>query len=169
MGPKLPAGVFYGKITNHRLVRGIRLTECLYSRGFEIPRHSHESPYFGFVLEGGYAETFGTRQRDCVPSTLLYHPPDELHAERHEDVVVRILNIEWPLELNERAGISPNQTSHCVKSLWQWATAIRAILRRPSGTRRASPRPSFEKDAKGANCTQDANREQESGNCSRLD
>jgi AraC family transcriptional regulator len=102
VGPKLPAGVFYGKISNHRLVRGIRLTECMYSRAFEIPRHSHESPYFGLVLEGGYAETYGTRQRECVPSTLLYHPSDELHAERHDDVVVRIFNIELPLDWQNR-------------------------------------------------------------------
>ena len=104
MGPKLHVGVFYGTISSHRLVRGIRLTECLYSKAIQIPRHSHESAYFGLVLEGAYAETYGTRQRDCVPSTLLFHPPDELHAERHEDVVVRIFNIELPLEWHTRVA-----------------------------------------------------------------
>jgi AraC family transcriptional regulator len=95
VGPKLPAGAFYGTISSSRRVRGIRLTESLYSKAIQIPRHSHESAYFGLVLEGGYAETYGTRQRDCVPSTLLLHPADEVHSERHDDVVVRIFNIEF--------------------------------------------------------------------------
>jgi AraC family transcriptional regulator len=102
VGPKLPAGVFYGNISSHRLVSGIRLTESLYSPAYQIPRHSHESPYFGLVLEGSYTETYGSRQRECGPSTLLFHPAEEQHAERHEDVVVRIFNIEFPTGWHDR-------------------------------------------------------------------
>jgi AraC family transcriptional regulator len=107
MQPKLPAGTFYGKKHKHILVRGIRLTECLYSPALRIPRHSHEFPYFGLVLEGSYTETYGTRHRDCGPSTLLFHPADEQHEEHHDDVAVRIFNFEFPAEWHDRLPQRP--------------------------------------------------------------
>jgi AraC family transcriptional regulator len=107
MQPKLPAGMFYGQKQKHILVRGIRLTECLYSPALRIPKHTHESAYFGLVLEGSYAETYGTRQRDCGPSTLLFHPADEQHEECHDDVTVRIFNIEYPAEWHDRLPRRP--------------------------------------------------------------
>jgi AraC family transcriptional regulator len=72
------------------------MTESVYSPSFTIPRHSHEVPYFGLVLQGTYRETYEARTRECGPSTLLFHPAGELHAERHDDVVVRIFSIELP-------------------------------------------------------------------------
>jgi AraC family transcriptional regulator len=92
--PKLAAGTFYGKIQTQRRVLGLGLAESLYSPSFMIPRHSHESAYFGLVLQGTYRETYDGRTRECGPFTLLFHPSGELHAERHDDVLVRIFSIE---------------------------------------------------------------------------
>ena len=58
MEPKLTAGTFYGKTHKQRRVRDIGLTESVYSPSFMIPKHSHESAYFGLVLQGTYRETF---------------------------------------------------------------------------------------------------------------
>jgi len=33
------------------------------------------------VLQGNYTETYGRKTRECKSSTLLFHPPEELHEE----------------------------------------------------------------------------------------
>lgn len=99
---KLTAGKFYGTQSRSQLVADIRLTESWYSPAFRIPRHSHESAYFGLVLEGSYAENYETKTRQCSPFTLLFHPADEVHSECHEDILVRILSIEFPFQWRER-------------------------------------------------------------------
>ncbi len=105
MEPKLPPGTFYGERSRFRHFSGIGLTECLYSPAFKIPRHSHKTAYFGLVLQGSYTETYEAKTRDCGPSTLLFHPAGEVHSESHEDITVRILNIEFPSEwLNRLSG-----------------------------------------------------------------
>jgi AraC family transcriptional regulator len=100
--------MFYGQIHKQRRVRDICLTESVYSPAFTIPEHSHESAYFGLVLQGTYSETYEARTRECGPSTLLFHPAGELHAERHDDILVSIFNIElspaWLGRLPERAA-----------------------------------------------------------------
>ena len=102
MSPKLAIGRFYGTQSQSRTVADIRLTESLYSPAFRIPTHSHESAYFGLVLEGSYTETYEAKTRQCLPSTLLFHPAGEVHSECHDDVTVRILNIEFPGKWRER-------------------------------------------------------------------
>jgi AraC family transcriptional regulator len=98
----LPPGNFYGDRRRTQDLSGIRLTENSYTRGFVIPRHAHESAFFGMVIEGGYQETYDTRSRECTPDTLVFHPPGELHSERHYDVVVRIFSFEPTRQLLER-------------------------------------------------------------------
>ena len=105
MGPKLHVGrVCFGTISSHRLVRGIRLTECLYSKAIQIPRHSHESAYFGLVLEGAYAETYGTRQRDCVRPLCSFILPTNCTPNGTRMSSCRSLNIELPLEWHTRVA-----------------------------------------------------------------
>ena len=58
MNSRLGAGMFYGKTHKQRRVRDIGLTESVYSPAFTIPKHSHESAYFGLVLQGTYSETY---------------------------------------------------------------------------------------------------------------
>ena len=110
MEPKLTAGTFYGKTHKQRRVRDIGLTESVYSPSFMIPKHSHESAYFGLVLQGTYRETFERRTRECRPYTLLFHPAGELHAERHDEVVVRIFNIELSAAWRDRV---PEKAAPC--------------------------------------------------------
>jgi AraC family transcriptional regulator len=116
--PKLAAGMFYGKTQRQRRVLGLGLAESVYSPSFTIPRHSHESAYFGLVLQGNYRETYDGRTRECGPSTLLFHPAGELHAERHDDVLVRIFSVElspaWRDRLPEHAAAL--RTPGCFRS-----------------------------------------------------
>jgi AraC family transcriptional regulator len=80
----------------------------VYSPSFTIPRHAHERAFFGFVLEGGYQETYERRQRECRPCTFLFHPEDERHSEVHPEIVVRIFCFEpapnWLEKARERSG-----------------------------------------------------------------
>jgi AraC family transcriptional regulator len=102
MKPKLAAGTFYGKAHRRRIVRGLGLTESVYSPSFTIPTHSHELGFFSLVLQGSYRETYESGTRECGPSTLLFHPAGEVHEERHDDVTVRIFSIEVGLDWRDR-------------------------------------------------------------------
>ncbi len=94
MEPILGPGDFYGQKHRHFEISGARFTEMLYSPSFTIPRHAHECAFFGLVLEGAYTETYERRNRECGPSSLMFHPEGEAHSEAHYDVVVRIFSVE---------------------------------------------------------------------------
>jgi AraC family transcriptional regulator len=100
----LPRGSYYGERQRSRSIPGAALIENAYPPAFVIPRHSHASAFFGLVIEGGYRETYGGRCRECSPSSLLFHPPGEIHSEEHYDVVVRILTIEPTEQLLAHVG-----------------------------------------------------------------
>jgi AraC family transcriptional regulator len=102
MNITLAPGSYYGDRQRTRQLPGIRLTENAYAPAFVIPRHAHESAFFGMVLEGGYRENYGTRSRECTPDTLVFHPAGEVHSERHDDVVVRIFSVEPAPRLLDR-------------------------------------------------------------------
>jgi AraC family transcriptional regulator len=129
--------MFYGKIYKQLCIRDVGLTESVYSPSFTIPRHSHESAYFGLVLQGTYRETYEGRARECGPSTLLFHPAGELHDERHDDVLVRIFSIElsaaWRDRLPEQAA--PLRTPACFRS----GPLVRLALRLYDESRKDDP------------------------------
>lgn len=81
MAVKLPAGRLYGKSLKTEHVAAFTLSERIYPPCFRTPKHAHERALFCFVVQGGFTETYGTRTHMCEPSTLLFHAPDELHAE----------------------------------------------------------------------------------------
>src|SRR5882724_12528846 len=109
MNPKLASGRFYGETLKMNEVAGFGLTETIYPPYFQIPQHSHERPYFGFVLGGTYTETYGHKSRTCKPSMLIYHPSDEVHSQRFYQTGTRLFRIEvcpqWLKSLNERVPI----------------------------------------------------------------
>src|SRR5258708_40206497 len=94
MFPVLPRGRYYGERQRSRSIPGVALIENAYPPAFVIPRHAHASAFFGLVIEGAYQEVFDGHCRECNPSSLLFHPPGEIHSEAHYDVVVRIFTIE---------------------------------------------------------------------------
>ena len=61
------------------------MTERFYSPFFKTPKHSHENALFCLVLKGNYTETYGRKQRECSPSTALFHACDDPHAEHFHD------------------------------------------------------------------------------------
>src|SRR5262245_20844488 len=81
MSVKLKAGVFYGDAARTASAPGFRFIESSYQPGMNIPPHSHELAHFCLVLRGSYLERLGSACAERTPSTLIYYPPDTVHAE----------------------------------------------------------------------------------------
>ena len=82
---QLPPGDLYGENLRSYKAASFALFERFYPPRFETPKHSHKRDLFCFVIDGDYTETYGNRTRECGSSTLLFHPQEELHAERFHD------------------------------------------------------------------------------------
>jgi len=83
MTPKLPSGHFLGQTLKARDLLGFRLTEAVYYPGQKLPRHSHESAKYCFVLAGSFSETVGKHERARQPLSLSFQPSDTAHEETH--------------------------------------------------------------------------------------
>ncbi len=110
MNLKLSPGSLFGESLKTRQVGSFKLSERVYSPGFATPKHSHKWPLFCYVIQGSYTETYGTKTRSCKPSTLLFHPTHELHAEHFHDSGGRsfIIEIEpsWLGAIQDQATIA---------------------------------------------------------------
>lgn len=85
MSMHLPPGIYYGETLRSRKMDSFEVSERVYSPGYQTPKHTHKQALFCFVLQGSYTETYGGKTRECRSSTLLFHPPGELHAEHFHD------------------------------------------------------------------------------------
>src|SRR5215475_7787368 len=95
MLPKLSPGTFYGERRKSQQIADLILTESIYSQNFSIPRHSHESAFFLFVLQGACTETSETRTRSCDSSVLVFHPAGERHQAIWDQTGGRCFNLEF--------------------------------------------------------------------------
>ena len=64
---------------------GLMLSESVYLPGTRFGHHSHTNPYFCITLRGAYEEVYGNKRRGCKPSTLVFHPANEIHANQFLD------------------------------------------------------------------------------------
>ena len=94
MNQRLPLGRFYGETLRRHQAGGFNLSETRYLRGAKLPPHSHDSHYFGFVLNGSYIERYERKTRSCEPLMILYHPAGEIHAQSFEMSAVDLFRIE---------------------------------------------------------------------------
>jgi AraC family transcriptional regulator len=94
MSLQLPPGRLYGETLKSRKIANFELSERCYPPHFKTPRHSHKQALFCFVVDGCYTETYGVKTRECRPSSFLFHPADELHAEYFHDSGGRSFIIE---------------------------------------------------------------------------
>jgi AraC family transcriptional regulator len=81
MSEALQTGQFYGRPQRKAEVRGVVLTEVQHPQGRKLPRHTHESAYFGLLLAGGYAEEFVHGVAEYQPLTIGFHPPGMTHRD----------------------------------------------------------------------------------------
>ena len=94
MEPLLPAGIYFGETSRPHAAAGFGFSETRYLPSIQLPRHAHARACFCLVLAGGYTETSGATTWDCTPGTLVFHPPEEVHSDKHYDVPVRLFCVE---------------------------------------------------------------------------
>jgi AraC family transcriptional regulator len=107
MDPTLSPGSFFGRNLRRREVAGFTLSESAYPPDARLPKHSHARPYYSILLHGTYTETYGRRTRECRPSTAVFHPPGEVHADHFLARGGRLFRFEidplWMERLGEHA------------------------------------------------------------------
>jgi AraC family transcriptional regulator len=74
-----------GDVVGELALTNFTLAEHLYSRGYKLPRHSHDHAYLTVVIEGTYAESVGGRMEICTPSSVRFLPPAEPHIDVYAD------------------------------------------------------------------------------------
>jgi AraC family transcriptional regulator len=91
---RLAPGSFFGQAKRSLELAGMTFVESLYSSGFCAPPHTHCHAFFCFVLEGISTETCDKRSQTNEPFTLVYHPPEEMHANRWYEGGGRTFHVE---------------------------------------------------------------------------
>jgi AraC family transcriptional regulator len=114
MSTQLPAGSYYGDTLRCRKVANFELSERVYSPRYQTPEHTHKQALFCYVMHGNYTEMYGGKTRECKSSTLLYHPPEELHAEYFHDEGGRSFIVEiapgWLTQIRDDLTLADNPT-----------------------------------------------------------
>jgi AraC family transcriptional regulator len=81
------------------------LSESVYDAGTVLAPHCHGRPYLAFVVHGRHRETTTRDERDCRPSSVVFHPAAERHANRFCGDGGRIFRVEideqWLTRLRE--------------------------------------------------------------------
>jgi AraC family transcriptional regulator len=94
MATKLSPGTFFGQTQTRLEFAGFTFAESRYAANADIPLHTHENAFLYFVIEGVYDETCGRETRTGGPSSLVFHPVGEAHANRWHDAGGRVFHIE---------------------------------------------------------------------------
>lgn len=77
----LQTGQFYGSTAGRVEAAGLVLTEVRHVHGRKLPVHTHESAYFGLLLDGAYTERFTQKNTEYDPFTIGFHPAGLTHED----------------------------------------------------------------------------------------
>lgn len=72
---------FHGKTLKSREVAGFTLKEIRHPPGVFVPRHSHPNAHVGFILDGGFTETFTRNTLECRPLSVSYIAAGLAHTD----------------------------------------------------------------------------------------
>jgi AraC family transcriptional regulator len=97
MSTNLRTGQFYGATRKRFETAGLVLTEVHHVHGRKLPVHTHESAYFGLLLDGGYTERFTQRATEYGPFTIGFHPP----GLTHEDEIAACGSLMFCIEVRD--------------------------------------------------------------------
>ena len=77
----MPSVKFHGTTLKSREVEGFTLKEIQHPPGVYIPKHSHANAHVGFILNGGFTETFTRKTLECRPLSVSYIAPGLPHTD----------------------------------------------------------------------------------------
>lgn len=83
----------HGTVVRSTTLASFILTETAYQPHLKLPEHAHQTAYFCFVLQGNFTEVYGRRSRICRASSVIFHPPEEIHSD-HFHSRVRCFNLQ---------------------------------------------------------------------------
>ena len=118
-------GRFLGDPIKSRNVCGISMVDAVYHAGLVLPVHSHQSAYLCWIRSGLYSESYESRKRECLASTVVFHPAGERHAQWMGRADVFSFNIELDRNWVQRTGLcrEPSEiiggaAAECVRKLY---------------------------------------------------
>ncbi|HJU73345.1 MAG TPA: AraC family transcriptional regulator [Gemmatimonadaceae bacterium] len=122
----LPRGTYYGRPIATREVAGLILTEKRHPAGQRLPPHAHDQPYLCFVLAGSWKERFSGGERTCLPRSVIYHPPGEIHSDTF-DQSARLFAMELDPSWQRRVAATTSMFNepHAFHSRQVSVTALR--------------------------------------------
>jgi AraC family transcriptional regulator len=118
-------------------LRGIILREFEQGPGLRIPFHWHSNAILSFTLTGSATERFRSREFDLTNSTILFKPPEEVHAHAYGRIGSKVLAIEIaPTRLLEFGlrGLSQLASVRSLHVQSLFAALRREIPRQDAGT-----------------------------------
>jgi AraC family transcriptional regulator len=92
---RLLSGDFCGVHVARRQTAGLHLVESIYQPNETLPWHTHQWPYFTFVLRGGYSESCQGKTTEITEGDVVLHGAGEAHADRMHDDESCLLNLEF--------------------------------------------------------------------------
>ncbi len=100
---QFPKGFAHGELLRGRRVGELLLAELAYAPGQRLAPHAHANARFVLVLRGSFTETVNGRPRTATPSSLIFRPPREVHAQVHHERGARVLVMDMSPAWLERA------------------------------------------------------------------
>lgn len=85
---------FSGKTLREKHSGPFRLTETSYSPDAVLPIHQHQTAYLSFLLAGDYQESCASSDTCCAAGTVMWHPPNDAHADLFASSGGHLLNLE---------------------------------------------------------------------------
>jgi AraC family transcriptional regulator len=92
---RLLSGDFCGRQVARRQTGGLHLVESVYRPNQTLPWHTHQWPYYTFVLRGGYSERCQGETWEISEGDVVLHGAGEAHADRMHDTESCLLNLEF--------------------------------------------------------------------------
>jgi AraC family transcriptional regulator len=75
-------------------VSGLTFWETLYAPDFKMPAHCHRNAFLYLVRQGVLTEVCDWKSETAHPSTLIFHPSGQLHANHFLGAGARVFNVE---------------------------------------------------------------------------
>jgi AraC family transcriptional regulator len=102
MLPKLGYAKYHGQTLRKVEFPDFSLADIAYAPALTLRPHAHEHAILCFNMLGGCTEWVGSSEWTLEPSTLRYHAPDEVHADRIGSDGWRIFTVEFTTEAYQR-------------------------------------------------------------------
>lgn len=107
MALRLAPGEESARTPKQSKVTGLTFWETVYAPDSRMGAHAHPNAFVYLVLQGGLTERCDGQVRTALASTLIYHPPGQVHANHFLGSGARAFNValdaRWQGRLHEYA------------------------------------------------------------------